>query len=844
MAGRVLVRGLTNKKRGIMRIKPLLALLVAALGTQAAASAENYHWDVVAMGGGGYVSGIVPSKSERGIIYARTDVGGAYRWDAANTRWIALTDWVSEADNGLMGVDSLAVDPHNAAKVYLMSGTAYSSGGKSVILRSKDYGKTFAQTEVTNLFHIHGNGMGRGNGEKLQVDPGNGDVLYAGSRDNGLFRSTDAGASWSRLDGLDLTTTPNGNGISFVLLDPTSVDQGMAQRMFIGVSRFDSVGANLYFSYDAGQTFIPVEGGPTGLMPQRAVMSPDGMLYVTYADGAGPHGADGEPMSRGQVWEYDAAGGNWTNITPSEYEHPYAGITMDPANPKHLALSTTNTYWNQGVGYGDQIFTTTDAGRHWTNVVQRGFQIDPMGVSYVAGSSIHWAGSLEFDPFNTKTVWVSSGNGIFRTTNIDAQTGVWGFMVKGVEETGAYDIQSVPNGPLVTVIGDYDGFTQTDPSQYGVRHSPSMGTTTGLAIAAQDSRYMARVGGSLYTSSDGGASWAQTPVFNGTQGNVALSANGLVLLHSPGDGSTTTYRSTNSGASWTPVSGLAVAYARAVADPVNTNKFYAYDPSGKMMASSDGGVSFVLKGSLPSSGSNVIRVAPGHEGDIWVCLNSRGLTRSTDGGATFTKVATVNQCTGMGFGKAAPDSNYPTVYMFGTVGSVTGLMRSTDAGATWVRLNDDAHQYGGNAASHIVTGDMNIYGQVYMSTGGRGVAYAKPMAQGEVVATPVTAGPPAHNGPPNECRYDITASWPGGYIANVTIKNNGTDPINGWTLNWTYKDNSTVQSLWNANLTGNSPSYSASDVGWNAYIAPGNSASFGMVVAGSDIPTLTGDACN
>ncbi|MTV36259.1 cellulose binding domain-containing protein [Duganella radicis] len=828
-----------------MKIKPMLALLVAALGLPSAAGAENYHWDTVAMGGGGYVSGLIASKTERGIIYARTDVGGAYRWDAQNTRWIPLTDWISEADNGLMGIESLAVDPRSAAKVYMLAGTSYNSGAKSVVLRSSDYGKTFAQTEVTSQFHIHGNGMGRGNGEKLQVDPGNSDVLYAGSRDNGLFRSVDAGASWNRLPGLEVATTPNGNGISFVLLDATSVDGGAAQRMFIGISRFDSVGPNLYFSYDGGESFVPVEGGPTGLMPQRAVLSPDGLLYITYANGAGPHSADGEPMDAGQVWEYDAVGGNWTNITPTiEYAHPYAGIAMDPTNPKRLVLTTTNTYWTQGKSYGDQIFTSTDAGRHWTNVVRRGFELDPMGIPWIDnGYMIQWAGSVEFDPFNPKTVWVTSGNGVFRTTDIDATTGKWGFMVRGMEESGAYDIQSLTDGTLVTVIGDFDGFVNTDPSQYGVEHKPHMGTTTGLAVAAQDNRYRARVGSALYTTSDSGANWAKAPVLNGTQGNVALSANGLVLLHSPAN-SATTYRSTNNGASWSAVGGLGVTNARVVADPVNPNKFYAYDTTGKLMASTDGGASFALKGTLPSSGSDVIRVAPGHEGDLWVCLNSRGLTRSTDGGATFNKIGTVNQCTAVGFGKAAPDSNYPTIYMFGTVGSVSGMMRSTDGGASWVRLNDDAHQYGGAAASHIVTGDMNIYGQVYMSTNGRGVAYGKPTGQGEVIATPVTAGPPVRTGPPNECRYDIATAWQGGYIANVSIKNNGAAPINGWSVNWSYTDNSVVQSLWNANLTGSSPHYSASDVGWNAFIAPGATASFGMVVAGSAIPTVSGDVCN
>jgi beta-glucosidase len=43
--------------------------------------AEKYAWENVAIGGSGFVSGLVTSKTEPGLIYARTDVGGAYRWD-------------------------------------------------------------------------------------------------------------------------------------------------------------------------------------------------------------------------------------------------------------------------------------------------------------------------------------------------------------------------------------------------------------------------------------------------------------------------------------------------------------------------------------------------------------------------------------------------------------------------------------------------------------------------------------------------------------------------------------------------------------------------------------------
>ena len=173
--------------------------LAACMLVSLNAAAENYKWDNVAIGGGGFVSGIVTSKSERGVVYARTDVGGAYRYDSQTGRWIALTDWLSQADVGLMGVESLAIDPRNAANLYMLVGTEYFSGGKTAILRSTDYGKTFTVTDVTSQFKAHGNGMGRGTGERLQVDPGSSNVLFVGTRHNGLFKSVDSGATWSLL---------------------------------------------------------------------------------------------------------------------------------------------------------------------------------------------------------------------------------------------------------------------------------------------------------------------------------------------------------------------------------------------------------------------------------------------------------------------------------------------------------------------------------------------------------------------------------------------------------------------------------------------------------------------
>jgi hypothetical protein len=79
-------------------------------------------------------------------------------------------------------------------------------------------------------------------------------------------------------------------------------------------------------------------------------------------------------------------------------------------------------------------------------------------------------------------------------------------------------------------------------------------------------------------------------------------------------------------------------------------------------------------------------------------------------------------------------ASYPTVFIWGTVSGVTGLFSSTDQGATWLRLNDDATEFGG--ASFLV-GDMNVAGRVYMaSNAGRGLIYWEPAACTPTAITP------------------------------------------------------------------------------------------------------------
>jgi len=718
------------------------ALLLGALAFGRPQAAEPaYGWGTVAIGGGGFVSGIVPSKAAKGLVFARTDVGGLYRWNEGLARWIPLTDWVSENETGLLGIEAVATDPTDASRVYALAGISYFNGGKTAILRSSDTGNTFQTTEVTSQFKAHGNGMGRGSGEKLAVDPYRPQVLFCGTRWNGLWKSVDRGVTWAKVTSFPVTTTDDENGISFVLFDSRTGVSGQAtQRIWAGVSRMGS--ANLYVTEDGGTTWNPVAGAISTLMPQRAALSSDGMLYLTYGNGAGPHGhwSLPEPMDAGCLRKLAVATGTWTDVTPSGFTRAMSGISVDPRDPKHLLATSINTYYQQPNGWGDVIFRSTDAGATWTNEWTAGATMANGGIVWGGIQTVHWAGSAEIDPFDSQRAWVSSGNGVFRTTDLSAAKSTWTFDVHGIEETVPLDAVSIPSGPFVSVIGDYDGFVNATPSTYSPygRHAPSMGTTTGIAMAGQ-TKSLARSGDQLQISTDQGKSWTALTKPNAElKGRVALSADSRVLLWSS-ETSTALQRLVVATGTWSTASGVSTPVA-PFGDPTDPSRFYVYVPgSGQFLTSTDTGKSFVAQTSPGSGGSGNIRPVPGRTRQVWVPLYGGGLNRTVNGGTSWSKLSAVTRCDAVGFGMAKTGSSHPSAYLWGTVNAVTGIFRSDDSGSTWIRINDDAHEYGGPANGQFVMGDMNVWGRVYMSTAGRGVAWGEPQSTPVGIAARSTA---------------------------------------------------------------------------------------------------------
>lgn len=759
-----------------MRFFKVFAPIVLGLGVGALA-VENYQWGNVRFDGGGFVSAVIFHPQTKNVLYARTDVGGIYRFDFENSVWIPLMDFLGENEKGLYGTEAFALDPTDPKRVYVLAGTGYFNDGRSAIFRSSDYGATWDTSYVEML--AHGNGMGRQTGEKLAVDPNKPNILFCGSRSRGLYKSVDYGKTWTRIYEVALSNATgnaltNVNGISFVLFDASqgTLDDGSSSTIFIGISQTSD---NLQVSNDGGKTWKVVSGGPAGLMPHRAKLS-NGSLYITYADGPGPHG-----ITSGAVYKYHIATGAWTDITPSndgeKDASSYGGIAIDPNDSEHIVVSTVGKYTGRHLykngkdNYGDRIYVTTDGGKTWTHGqdYNAGVNVDANGTAWISGNAIHWAGSIEFNPFNAKEAWVTSGNGVFRTDDITAKVPVWKFQSRGIEETVPLDIVSIPNGPLVTAIGDYDGSVYTDIEESRPRHTPTIGTTESMAYAAKSGTLL-RTGvitvygtyesinyNVMYRSEDFGATWDSVKTtLKGSKGLVVLSADGEVMLHRP-DQSANVYRSADNGASWTTINtGEQTQYARIVADPVNEDVFYVMNSMGTLYKSTDKGATFEKREARLQNesageyynGGGLIRTVPGREGHLWVPLDQsqvwlskgyseNGLAYTEDGGATWHRVSGVSTAIAVGIGKAKEGSDYETIFIWGIAGgqdNPLGIYRSTDKGETWERINDDLHQFGGPGNGNFVYGDMNNFGVVYMSTVGRGLVVGAP--QGSILPIP------------------------------------------------------------------------------------------------------------
>jgi len=314
---------------------------------------------------------------------------------------------------------------------------------------------------------------------------------------------------------------------------------------------------------------------------------------------------------------------------------------------------------------------------------------------------------------------------------------------------------SPPNGaPLLSGVKDFCGLyhARLDQTPADGAYNPPCQETTGLDVAELVPNLVVRTGTvwgfsekqepNGQFSTDGGKTWQgfpSVPPGAETGGMVALTADGSSIVWSFKRAPMRVSR--DRGRTWQKVEGMretadvpdwSANDLQPVADRVDPRKLAVYDALlGALYFSSDGGLTF-RKGAdelppIPKYGLMVadVEAVPGRSGHLWLSTGKE-LYRSLDGGKTVNQVASIEESYGVGLGRAAPGTKYPTVFLSGQIAGTRGVFRSTDEGRTWVLVSDDQHQYG---LVNVVEGDPRVFGRVHLGPPGRGIVVGESRTQ-------------------------------------------------------------------------------------------------------------------
>lgn len=654
-------------------------------------------YDSVMMGGGGYVSAIIIHPLDSDIKYIRTDVGGCYRWDSKNEKWIQLSLSVgAEA----MGVAGMAVDPKDKDIVYACFGT---NGGLGVY-KSYNRGDTWEATELK--LGYFGNDFGKEFGECIAVDPVNSNIVFCGSPKSGSYFSEDAGKTWTAFKNL-------GSGLFSIAFDPSSEKDGRCQTIYIA-----SHGTGLRRSDDGGKTWKLYKNGAAAVTNVR--VANDGVGYLTSAWGI--HRIDGDEL---------------IDITPKGYDRTASALAVDPYNSKRIAFSgmiskSDGTYDPMRI----PIYYSNNGGETWVNCLEG-----------TRNNTVPWWPDYYFSSatsgmaFCGKELYFTDWYGVWVADDVDAgKKKTWTNIEKGHEEMVSFSAITAPTKDFEVMFAQADNGIityKTDIDQYPLSRDGNgqfmdyCAAEPGLIVAAGGTNNSGNAATVMRYEKTGkvdekGREIRHWVVCPGWKSNiichdVAVSSDNpdcmVVTVENKAP-----YYSHDGGKTWlkanagfTCSTGGYWSRMRTVAsDKVRAGVFYI-SAGGKFYRSEDYGVTWEAMNDY-ASGSAVLTYG-GKADEIWI--DGENPLHSTDGGKTWTALPDVSGSIALG---AAKDGDGYTLCLMGTVkGGKSGVYYSEDCGKTWTYVDNGKGNF--YVAECGIYGDCNRFGRMYFCTGGFGWLY-------------------------------------------------------------------------------------------------------------------------
>ncbi|MFZ5918181.1 MAG: VPS10 domain-containing protein [Chloroflexota bacterium] len=542
----------------------------------------------------------------------------------------------------------------------------------------------------------------------LTIDPHDDNTLWVGTQNvRGIYKSTDAGQSWSRMD----NGVVEREGITFrgISVDPQNPDvvyaaAELSSWVWAGEPRngreFDMTGGVVYKTIDGGQNWAPIWRGDN--LARYVFIDPrdPDVLYLSTGifdrEAANSEPAKGTPGGEGVLKSTDG-GATWAHANDG-LDNLYVGtLFMHPHNPDVLLAGAGNNQYDQGNG----VYLTTDGGVSWQQVLH--------------GDNIN---AVEFAASDPAIAYAGSSGAVYRSgdggrTWLRVSEGEDGWGPPGVRAGFPIDFQVDPRDANRIFANEYGGgnFVSTDGGRtWAVASAGYTGAQVrDIAVDPASGRVYAAARSGLFVSGDGGSDWI------GLSTPPAFSMEWYVVAVDPADPSTglragrrhvlaannwngVLLESRDAGQTWRAVSrglGDGMSWRAIVFAPSDPDTVYAgasayysagtFDdrmPAAGVFVSHDGGSTWRAANDAVSQDANVTALAvhPRDPQTVYAATGNHGLLKTSDGGASWTAI---NQ--GLpGEPSVLAVMVHPTEpdMLFAGL-AFAGLYRSADGGATW-----------------------------------------------------------------------------------------------------------------------------------------------------------------
>ncbi|MBX3365162.1 MAG: hypothetical protein KF866_10380 [Phycisphaeraceae bacterium] len=596
----------------------------------------------------GRVVSIAPHPTDPATVYIASASGGIWKTTNTGALWTPMTDELSILNHGVV-----TLDPQNPEVVYAGTGEYTTGSTGDGVFRSLDGGATW--TRIATTSQVGNNCSG------LIVSPTNSNVIHVTSS-AGYTHSNDGGITWSRRF--------NGN-VSSLAVNPISPN-----IVYIGVH-----GNGIYRSTDGGTTFSQLSGGlPTSGL-RRIVLaiceSQPQVLYAAIINSSGGLLGFYRTGDSGNTWVERTSTPNFPS--PQGWYDVFVGV--DPTNPNLVLCGGVDPRYAPA-----GVIRSTNAGNTWTEISNSGGQLHP------DHHAIAWG--------PTGILWVANDGGVWRSNS--RQGGGWINCNATLAVTQNYNVAVSPFNSNRLMMGTQDNGNierQTDSYAW-----PQLLGGDGGFLAydfdTQSRQYLCYVYLSVYRFVNGVNNGnISGPWSNDSRAFIAPLVMDPNNARSLLGGTNRIWRTLNAATgspTWTAIStntvgGGGVMTAIAVAMGAS-DTIYTGNSRGTIYVTTNASNWSQRISGLPGSGAGAVSdifIDPTNPATAYCTIERTGGTRvfrTTNYGVQWVSV-TGNLPGGVVPRALEVDWRFDPPHLY--VGSGSGVWQSCDGGATWVKDGDD-----------------------------------------------------------------------------------------------------------------------------------------------------------